>query len=50
MTGLRYAKDVLKVNKIFTHHNTKNEPMLAIDRKLGYQQISGTYTMQKKIS
>ncbi len=49
VTGLRYAKDVLKVNKIFTHHNTKNEPMLAIDRKLGYQQISGTYSMEKVI-
>jgi hypothetical protein len=37
---------VLKVNEVRTHHNAKNLPMIAIDRKLGYGQLSGTFTME----
>lgn len=44
--ALRYARDVLKVSSVKTHHNHHNEPMLAIDRKLGYVQIPGYYSMQ----
>jgi GNAT superfamily N-acetyltransferase len=45
--ALRYARDVLKVHTVRTHHNAKNLPMIAIDRKLGYVQISGTLLMEK---
>jgi hypothetical protein len=34
---------------VLTHHNPKNLPMLAIDRKLGYMQIQGEFTMEKII-
>lgn len=46
-TGLLYARDVLKVDKIFTHHNSVNLPMLAIDRKFGYVPQAGTLVMEK---
>lgn len=49
ITALRYARDVLKVDKVRTHHNTFNLPMLAIDRKLGYVQQPGTFAMEKKL-
>jgi GNAT superfamily N-acetyltransferase/RimJ/RimL family protein N-acetyltransferase len=45
--ALRFGRDVLKVNEVRTHHNAKNLPMIAIDRKLGYGQLSGTFTMEK---
>jgi GNAT superfamily N-acetyltransferase len=45
--ALRYARDILKVNKVRTHHNTKNLPMIAIDRKLGYTLMPGTFLMEK---
>jgi GNAT superfamily N-acetyltransferase len=45
--ALRYARDVLSVDTVRTHHNTKNAPMIAIDRKLGYVQQPGTYLMEK---
>jgi RimJ/RimL family protein N-acetyltransferase len=45
--ALRYARDELKVNTVRTHHNTQNLPMIAIDRKLGYVQMPGTYLMEK---
>lgn len=47
ITALRYARDVLKVDKVRTHHNTFNLPMIAIDRKLGYVQKPGTFAMEK---
>jgi GNAT superfamily N-acetyltransferase len=47
--ALRYARDVLKVNTVRTHHNTKNDPMIAIDRKLGYVQTPGMYAMEKNL-
>ena len=45
--ALRYARDVLKVDKVRTHHNAKNAPMIAIDRKFGYVQTPGTFLMEK---
>lgn len=36
VTALRYAREVLKVNVVYTDHNHMNLPMIAIDRKLGY--------------
>jgi GNAT superfamily N-acetyltransferase len=47
--ALRYARDVLKVNMVRTHHNTLNLPMIAIDRKLGYRQMPGTFLMEKNL-
>jgi RimJ/RimL family protein N-acetyltransferase len=47
--ALRYARDVLKVHSVRTTHNGMNLPALAIDRKLGYIQISGTLSMEKKL-
>ena len=48
--ALRFARDGLKANSVRTHHNTKNPPILAIDRKLGYVQIPGYFSMEKRIS
>ena len=45
--ALRYARNVLQAQTVRTHHNTKNLPMIAIDTKLGYQLVSGTYLMEK---
>jgi RimJ/RimL family protein N-acetyltransferase len=45
--ALRHARDVLKVNTVHTDHNTMNHPMIAIDRKFGYVEIPGTFSMQK---
>jgi len=45
--ALRYARDVLKVKTVKTHHNSKNLPMIAIDHKLGYVQTAGNFTMEK---
>jgi RimJ/RimL family protein N-acetyltransferase len=45
--ALRFAREVLKVHSVHTHHNTQNLPMLAIDRKFGYIQTRGTFLMEK---
>ncbi len=47
--ALRYARDVLKANRVRTTHNGMNLPALAIDRKLGYIQISGILSMEKRL-
>jgi RimJ/RimL family protein N-acetyltransferase/L-amino acid N-acyltransferase YncA len=47
--ALRYARDVLKVHSVRTTHNAMNLPALAIDRKLGYIQISGSLSMKKRL-
>ena len=47
--ALRYAREVLKVNTVRTHHNFKNLPMIAIDRKLGYTMLPGTFLMEKNL-
>jgi hypothetical protein len=44
---VRYAREVLKVDKVRTTHNTFNLPMIAIDRKLGYVPLPGTFRMEK---
>jgi GNAT superfamily N-acetyltransferase len=45
--ALRYAREILKANTVRTHHNTKNLPIIAIDHKLGYARLPGTFVMQK---
>jgi len=50
VTALRYAREVLEAKQVRTHHNTKNLPMIAIDRKLGYVQMPGTYLMEKNLT
>jgi len=45
--ALRYAREVLKVKTVHTHHNILNEPMIAIDQKFGYIQIPGIFSMEK---
>jgi RimJ/RimL family protein N-acetyltransferase/L-amino acid N-acyltransferase YncA len=47
--ALRYARDVLRVHTVRTHHGSKNLPMIAIDRKLGYVQVPGTVSMEKTL-
>jgi GNAT superfamily N-acetyltransferase len=49
LLALRYARSVLKAKIVRTHHNTKNLPMLAIDRKFGYRQLPGDFLMEKKL-
>ena len=48
--ALRYARQQLGVNQVRTDHNSKNEPMLAIDRKLGYVNLPGAYQFEKRIN
>jgi GNAT superfamily N-acetyltransferase len=50
VTALRFARSVLGVHKVRTHHNTKNEPMIAIDRKFGYVQLPGDYVMERLVT
>ncbi len=45
--ALRFARNVLQVKTAQTHHNTLNAPMIAIDRKFGYVQSPGTFSMEK---
>lgn len=45
--ALRYAKDILKANVVYTDNNAQNVPMIAINRKLGYTMLPGTFTMEK---
>jgi GNAT superfamily N-acetyltransferase/RimJ/RimL family protein N-acetyltransferase len=47
MQALCYARDVLQAHVVRTHHMEKNLPMIAIDRKLGYTQMPGTFLMEK---
>jgi len=47
ITAIRYAREILKVDKIRTHHNLFNKPMIAIDQKLGYTMLPGTFRMEK---
>jgi RimJ/RimL family protein N-acetyltransferase len=48
--ALLFARDVLGVKLVRTNHNTRNEPMIAIDRKLGYVQSPGYYYMRKYLA
>lgn len=45
--ALCYAREVLNVSEVRTHHNGKNLPMIAIDRKFGYVQLPGMFLMEK---
>jgi RimJ/RimL family protein N-acetyltransferase len=45
--ALCYAREVLDVDSVRTHHNTLNHPMIAIDRKFGYVQKPGIFSMVK---
>jgi mycothiol synthase len=47
--ALRYAREILKANTVRTHHNFKNLPMIAIDQKLGYTMLPGTFLMEKNL-
>lgn len=47
VSALRYARQVLGVSQVRTHHNTQNLPMIAIDHKFGYVQMPGTFLMEK---
>ncbi len=48
LLAIRYARANGSLT-MRTHNDSKNEPMLAINRKLGYQPQSGKYFMQKII-
>ena len=48
--ALLFARDVLGVKMVRTNHNSLNEPMIAIDRKLGYVQSPGYYYMRKHLA
>jgi len=48
--ALRYARSILQVHSAQTDHNTKNLPMIAIDRKLGYRKTWGKYFMEKELN
>jgi GNAT superfamily N-acetyltransferase len=49
VTALRFARQVLGVHEVRTHHNTQNPPMIAIDHKLGYERLSGYFMMEKTL-
>ncbi|MCU0486636.1 MAG: GNAT family N-acetyltransferase [Anaerolineales bacterium] len=48
--ALRYARQVLGVSTVRTHHNNMNFPMIAIDRKFGYVQTPGLYLLEKHLT
>lgn len=45
--ALRYARDMLKTHLVRNSRNSVNLPALAIDRKLGYVRVGGTYMMER---
>ena len=47
--ALQFAREVLGVRMVKTNHNSLNEPMIAIDRKLGYVQSPGNFYMHKHL-
>jgi RimJ/RimL family protein N-acetyltransferase len=49
VSALRFARQALGVHQVRTHHNMKNLPMIAIDKKLGYVPMPGTFLMEKVI-
>jgi len=48
--ALCHARDHLGVDRVRTNHNFDNDAMIAIDRKLGYIQIPGTFRMEKTLN
>lgn len=49
VTALRFARDVLQVQRVDTHHNFQNDPMIAIDKKFGYKQTQAVFTFEKRL-
>ena len=47
--ALRYARDVLNTHLVRNSCNSKNLPVLALNRKLGYVRVRGTSLMQKML-
>jgi len=45
--ALRYARDVLKVNRVYTDNNAQNLPIIALNQKLGYTRLPGIFLMEK---
>ncbi|MGC1376652.1 MAG: GNAT family N-acetyltransferase [Anaerolineales bacterium] len=45
--ALRYARDVLKVNMVYTDNNAQNLPIIALNQKLGYTRLPGIFLMEK---
>ena len=48
--ALLFARDVLGVKTVRTNHNALNEPVIAIDRKFGYVQTPGYFSMRKYLA
>jgi GNAT superfamily N-acetyltransferase len=47
--ALRYAREVLKANRVHSDENALNLSSIAIYRELGYTQIPGTFSMEKNL-
>ena len=47
ITALRYAREALGVTEVRTNHNSRNLPMIAIDRKFGYVDMVGRFGMER---
>ena len=47
--ALRFAREVLKTSTVRTNHKEENLPMIAIDEKLGYLRMPGTFLMEKTL-
>ena len=47
--ALRYAREVLKANRVQSDENVLNLSTIAIYRELGYTQIPGTISMEKNL-
>jgi len=45
--ALRYAREVLKVNRVHADENALNLSSIVIYRELGYTQMPGTISMEK---
>ena len=46
--SIRFAQEY-GADYIITHNDSQNGPMLAINRKLGYQPLPGVYRMVKQL-
>ena len=47
MLALRYARDVLQADMVYTDNNAQNFPIIALNRQLGYVVLPGTFFMEK---
>jgi RimJ/RimL family protein N-acetyltransferase len=50
LTALRFARSTLDVHQVRTAHNAKNDPMIAIDLKLGYTYLPGMIGLVKALT